>query len=142
MSFLSCCGLEVPQNPIKPRFLQLFLLFSEVSKWSGLSIKLSCDLWAAKSQEAYVPTENGWALKSLLGIIEVIKLLNHSRTDKCHPLLLQSSVLFTLYTMFNQLDLKFLVNGFFDGTCNSDHFRFSVSEVSPELQVCLIEDHG
>lgn len=109
---------------------------------SGLSIKLSCDLWGAKLQEAYVPTENGWVLKILLGIIEVIKLLNHSRTDKCHPLLLQSSVLSTLYTVFNQLDLKFLVNSFFDGTCNSDHFRFSVSEVSPECQVCLIEDHG
>jgi hypothetical protein len=27
------CGLEVSQNPIKPRFLQFFLLLSEASKW-------------------------------------------------------------------------------------------------------------
>ncbi len=96
-----------------------FFSFSHFSQkflnGSGLSIKLSCDLWGAKLQEAYFPTENGWVLKILLGIIEVIKLLNHSRTDKCHPLLLQSSVLSTLYTVFNQLDLKFLVNSFLMG---------------------------
>jgi hypothetical protein len=73
----------------------------------------------AKELRGSFDAECGCLLRVL--VVEVLKVLNHSRADKPPPLLSQSFDFSTLYTKINPSDLearmKVLVNNVFDKMC-------------------------
>jgi hypothetical protein len=64
------------------------------------------DLRVLKLRKADVPCVSNWILNDSTGVVDVIKQLTLSRSEKTSPLLLQSFDFSTLYTKIDLMDLK------------------------------------
>jgi hypothetical protein len=80
-----------------------------------------------KLRKADVPCVSYWILNDSTGVVDVIKQLTLSKSEKTSPLLLQSFDFSTLYTKIDLMDLKacmkVLINKVFHWMLNLHCFK-------------------
>ncbi len=104
-----CPVWKFHENPVKPRFIctASSTSLTEVSKWLSFYKAIFPtvnDLCLSNLRKADVPCVSSWILNDSTGVVDVIKILNLSRSEFYKTsLLLQSFDFSTLYT---KIDLK------------------------------------